>query len=84
MQDLAVNSSAQIHAGLDVAVFSHFNINWLQNRSLPSRRKMSSHKLLGLPPISPELKAIVPFLQRAEELKKQEPVVAYWCKSIAH
>ncbi|KAJ3564582.1 hypothetical protein NP233_g8202 [Leucocoprinus birnbaumii] len=40
---------------------------------------MSTQKLLGLPSISPELKPIVPFLQRAEELKKQEPIIAYWC-----
>ncbi|KAF9454126.1 DUF605-domain-containing protein [Macrolepiota fuliginosa MF-IS2] len=40
---------------------------------------MSTLKLLGLPPISPDLKPILPFLQRAEELKKQDPVVAYWC-----
>ncbi|KAH7916430.1 Vta1 like-domain-containing protein [Hygrophoropsis aurantiaca] len=35
--------------------------------------------LLGLPPISPELKSITPFLQRADELVKKEPVIAYWC-----
>ncbi|KAI0080324.1 DUF605-domain-containing protein [Panus rudis PR-1116 ss-1] len=34
---------------------------------------------LGLPVVPPELKPIVPYLQRAEEVKAQEPVVAYWC-----
>lgn len=44
---------------------------------------MTTEKLLGLPPISPELKPIVPFLQRAEELRKPEPIIAYWCKFTA-
>lgn len=35
--------------------------------------------LLGLPPISTALKSITPYLQRAHELNKQDPVVAYWC-----
>ena len=35
-------------------------------------------KNLGLPPVPPELKPILGFLQRADELKSQEPVVAYW------
>ncbi|TEB38874.1 DUF605-domain-containing protein [Coprinellus micaceus] len=39
----------------------------------------SSKSPLGLPPLTPELKSIVPFLQRAEEVKATEPVVAYWC-----
>lgn len=34
---------------------------------------------LGLPPVSVGLKAIAPFLQRAEELVEREPVIAYWC-----
>ncbi|THV07522.1 DUF605-domain-containing protein [Dendrothele bispora CBS 962.96] len=34
---------------------------------------------LGLPPLSPALKSIAPFLQRADELKEKEPIVAYWC-----
>ncbi|KAG1864745.1 Vta1 like-domain-containing protein [Suillus subalutaceus] len=34
---------------------------------------------LGLPPISTGLKSIAPYLQRAEELVNQQPVVAYWC-----
>ncbi|KAI6047931.1 Vta1 like-domain-containing protein [Pisolithus marmoratus] len=34
---------------------------------------------LGLPPVSVDLKAIAPFLQRAEELVEPEPVIAYWC-----
>lgn len=40
---------------------------------------MSSQPLLGLPPISPELKSITPYLQRATELSKQDPIIAYWC-----
>ncbi|KAF9654179.1 DUF605-domain-containing protein [Thelephora ganbajun] len=35
-------------------------------------------KNLGLPPVPPELKFILGFLQRADELKSQEPIVAYW------
>ena len=38
-----------------------------------------SASLLGLPAINAELKPISAYLQRAEELKNQEPVVAYWC-----
>lgn len=34
---------------------------------------------LGLPPVSIGLKSIAPYLQRAEELVNQQPVVAYWC-----
>ncbi|KAG1904696.1 Vta1 like-domain-containing protein [Suillus fuscotomentosus] len=34
---------------------------------------------LGLPPVSAGLKSIAPYLQRAEELVNQQPVVAYWC-----
>ncbi|KAF8846042.1 DUF605-domain-containing protein [Paxillus ammoniavirescens] len=34
---------------------------------------------LGLPPVSTGLKAIAPYLQRAEELVASEPVIAYWC-----
>ncbi|KAG2156635.1 Vta1 like-domain-containing protein [Suillus bovinus] len=34
---------------------------------------------LGLPPVSTGLKSIAPYLQRAEELVDQQPVVAYWC-----
>ncbi|PPQ99556.1 hypothetical protein CVT24_005344 [Panaeolus cyanescens] len=40
---------------------------------------MASTSLLGLPPIPTELKPIVPFLQRAQEIKKQDPIIAYWC-----
>ncbi|KAF8640527.1 hypothetical protein AX17_000189 [Amanita inopinata Kibby_2008] len=40
---------------------------------------MSSSKPLGLPPITPELRVITPFLQRADEVKHQEPIIAYWC-----
>lgn len=36
-------------------------------------------KALNLPPVTPELKVIGPYLQRAEEVKGQEPVIAYWC-----
>ncbi|EKM48512.1 uncharacterized protein PHACADRAFT_132349 [Phanerochaete carnosa HHB-10118-sp] len=35
--------------------------------------------LLSLPPVPPELKTVTPFLQRAEELKTKDPVIAYWC-----
>ncbi|CAA7265901.1 unnamed protein product [Cyclocybe aegerita] len=38
-----------------------------------------SSAILGLPSVPPELKAITPYLQRAEELKKQDPIIAYWC-----
>ncbi|KAF9056102.1 Vta1 like-domain-containing protein [Panaeolus papilionaceus] len=40
---------------------------------------MASTSLLGLPPIPAELKGIIPYLQRAQELKKQDPIVSYWC-----
>ncbi|EIN13951.1 DUF605-domain-containing protein [Punctularia strigosozonata HHB-11173 SS5] len=33
---------------------------------------------LGLPELPTELKSILPFLQRAEEVRKAEPVIAYW------
>ncbi|KIM47740.1 hypothetical protein M413DRAFT_208471 [Hebeloma cylindrosporum] len=32
-----------------------------------------------LPPVPPELKAVSPFLSRAEELAKQDPIISYWC-----
>ena len=35
--------------------------------------------VLGLPPIPPELKSITPYIQRAHELAKADPVIAYWC-----
>ncbi|KIY67210.1 hypothetical protein CYLTODRAFT_353690, partial [Cylindrobasidium torrendii FP15055 ss-10] len=35
--------------------------------------------LLGLPPIPPILKPLTSFLQRAEELKSKDPLMAYWC-----
>ncbi|PPR02697.1 hypothetical protein CVT26_009800 [Gymnopilus dilepis] len=38
-----------------------------------------SSSILGLPPIPPELKPIIPYLQRAEELKSQDPIISYWC-----
>ncbi|KIM71758.1 hypothetical protein PILCRDRAFT_830160 [Piloderma croceum F 1598] len=38
-----------------------------------------SPSILGLPPVSPELKSIVPYLQRADELQVQDPLMAYWC-----
>ncbi|KAF8899040.1 Vta1 like-domain-containing protein [Infundibulicybe gibba] len=40
---------------------------------------MAVTALLGLPPTPPDLKSIVPYLQRADELKKQDPVISYWC-----
>jgi vacuolar protein sorting-associated protein VTA1 len=39
----------------------------------------AANRLLGLPPIPPELKSIAPYLQRADELKSQDPIMAYWC-----
>lgn len=36
-------------------------------------------RLLDLPPITPEFKSLLPFLQRADEVKHQEPIIAYWC-----
>lgn len=36
--------------------------------------------LANLPPVSPSLKSIAPYLQRAEELRTQDPIIAYWCK----
>ncbi|KAH9486495.1 Vacuolar protein sorting-associated protein VTA1-like protein [Psilocybe cubensis] len=38
-----------------------------------------SASILGLPPVPPELKPITPYIQRAEELKSQDPIVSYWC-----
>ncbi|TFY81605.1 hypothetical protein EWM64_g2404 [Hericium alpestre] len=38
-----------------------------------------STSYLGLPPIPADLKPLTPFLQRADELKSQEPVISYWC-----
>jgi vacuolar protein sorting-associated protein VTA1 len=35
-------------------------------------------RLLELPPIPADLKPILPFLQRADELKFQDPVMSYW------
>ncbi|KAJ6621192.1 Vta1 like-domain-containing protein, partial [Mycena sp. CBHHK59/15] len=32
-----------------------------------------------LPPIPPALKSISPYLQRADELRTKEPIIAYWC-----
>ena len=46
-----------------------------------SAAKMSTGPL-GLPPVSSELKYISPFLQRADELRTKDPVMAYWCKAI--
>jgi len=40
---------------------------------------MVANHLFGLPPISPELKSIASYLQRADELKSQDPIMAYWC-----
>ncbi|KAI0778443.1 Vta1 like-domain-containing protein [Trametes elegans] len=34
---------------------------------------------LSLPPVPPELRAIQPYLQRADELSAKDPVIAYWC-----
>ncbi|KAI0332014.1 DUF605-domain-containing protein [Cubamyces sp. BRFM 1775] len=35
--------------------------------------------VLPLPPLPPELKAIQPYLQRAEEISPKDPIIAYWC-----
>ncbi|KAK0208765.1 Vta1 like-domain-containing protein [Desarmillaria ectypa] len=40
---------------------------------------MTSPRLFNLPPVPPELKSLTPYLQRADELKTKEPVMAYWC-----
>lgn len=40
---------------------------------------MTAPKLFNLPPVPPELKSLTPYLQRADELKTKEPVMAYWC-----
>ncbi|KAG7099619.1 hypothetical protein E1B28_001447 [Marasmius oreades] len=37
------------------------------------------HKALNLPAVPSALKAIAPYLQRADELYRKEPIVAYWC-----
>ncbi|KAA1467957.1 hypothetical protein DENSPDRAFT_770127, partial [Dentipellis sp. KUC8613] len=34
---------------------------------------------LGLPPVPADLKPLASFLQRADELKTQDPIIAYWC-----
>jgi len=34
---------------------------------------------LGLPSIPADLKAIAPYLQRADETKSQDPIISYWC-----
>lgn len=41
-------------------------------------------KLLNLPPIPQSLKSIIPYLQRADELKAKEPIIAYWCTHPPH
>ncbi|KAG5647768.1 hypothetical protein DXG03_008491 [Asterophora parasitica] len=40
---------------------------------------MSAQSPFGLPPVSPALKPMSPYLQRAHELKSQNPIMAYWC-----
>ncbi|KAI0756746.1 Vta1 like-domain-containing protein [Daedaleopsis nitida] len=35
--------------------------------------------VLSLPPVPPELKSIKPYLQRADEIAKNDPVISYWC-----
>ncbi|GAA6062220.1 hypothetical protein JCM10212_006455 [Sporobolomyces blumeae] len=35
------------------------------------------------PPVPPELKPITPYLARAHELSKADPVIAYWCTYFA-
>ncbi|KAL1757311.1 Vta1 like-domain-containing protein [Schizophyllum commune] len=36
-------------------------------------------RFLGLQPVTPNLKPIVPYLQRAEELRTKDPIMTYWC-----
>ncbi|KAG9118488.1 hypothetical protein FRC07_006970, partial [Ceratobasidium sp. 392] len=38
---------------------------------------------MPLPQVPPELKAIVPFLQRAEEMRGKDPVISFWCEYYA-
>jgi vacuolar protein sorting-associated protein VTA1 len=38
--------------------------------------------IFTLPPVPPELKAVSPFLSRAEELAKQDPIISYWCEDL--
>ena len=57
---------------------------WLTIYTIPfflwfSYYQMATNRLLGLPPVTPELKSINPYLQRADELKSQDPIMAYWC-----
>ena len=35
----------------------------------------------GAPPL--DLRAVVPYLARATELRKKEPIIAYYCQSIS-
>ncbi|KAJ7619189.1 Vta1 like-domain-containing protein [Mycena polygramma] len=34
---------------------------------------------MSLPPIPVPLKTVAPYLQRADELRAKEPIIAYWC-----
>ncbi|KAJ7446490.1 Vta1 like-domain-containing protein [Mycena galericulata] len=34
---------------------------------------------MALPPIPVPLKSVAPYIQRADELRAKEPVIAYWC-----
>ncbi|KAJ7170043.1 Vta1 like-domain-containing protein [Mycena filopes] len=34
---------------------------------------------MALPPIPAALKSVSPYLQRADELRAKEPIIAYWC-----
>ncbi|QRV77586.1 vacuolar protein sorting-associated VTA1-like protein [Ceratobasidium sp. AG-Ba] len=38
---------------------------------------------MPLPPLPPELKAIAPFLQRADEMRGKDPVISFWCEYYA-
>ncbi|EPQ60342.1 DUF605-domain-containing protein [Gloeophyllum trabeum ATCC 11539] len=40
---------------------------------------MATTSHLGLPPVPPELKAIIPYVQRADELSSRDPIMSYWC-----
>lgn len=41
---------------------------------------MASQSYIGLPPVPSDLKPVTPFLQRAEEVKLQDPIISYWCR----
>ena len=42
--------------------------------------RVMANLFANLPPVPPPLKSIAPYLQRAEELRTQDPIIAYSCK----